>query len=445
MAPKKRPAKKSKDEPSAKRPPRAARLNDDPVWSTINKDSQLVNEDLHAKYSSHRTYENWTREDWEEMRAEGLPEDTPYNEDGYSVPMEYFKYDPDWRRLVREFQEDLGAGRYEPEWQKQAAQAMEERARGDFDKYKDDQFEQFWGQKQKTPWRDLAGESSNIKLEELVENGVIREGDVFSYSRVIGRGKDRILIEKDCRVAKTERNVLTMAIPPARLKYARHLTTPQRATARPTKANELQPRYASDDNTNGVVNDNLEILGGNLGNSTSEGDKVKPEQASAEGSSSGDNRNADPHVHTKEPETASFFNRSKEPPDKQNGSIIDLANINAMPLPPTCSNGAATPAKRSPQHSPPPSSKAPAEDVIHYRISTLNEFESRLIEIDGRVDPKNHRNANSWKAIRGKRNNQDLGSLFEMREEYFVWRSPKIVKTPQKTMSGREVTAKKRT
>jgi len=114
--------------------------------------------------------------------------------------MAYFKYNPDWRRVVREWQEDLGAGRYEPAWLEAAAQAMEERANGDFDGHKEEQFESFWGQKQKLPSTALAGESTNIKLQELAENGVFKVGDCFSYARVIASGPSKIMIEKEAKV-----------------------------------------------------------------------------------------------------------------------------------------------------------------------------------------------------------------------------------------------------
>ena len=47
----KRGAQKSIDEPAAKRAtkPRAARLQDDPVWSTTNAKSHLVEENLHVR------------------------------------------------------------------------------------------------------------------------------------------------------------------------------------------------------------------------------------------------------------------------------------------------------------------------------------------------------------------------------------------------------------
>ena len=47
-------------------------------------------------------------------------------------------------------------------------------------------------------------------------------------------------------------------------------------------------------------------------------------------------------------------------------------------------------------------------------------LEARIIEIDGRFTGVRVNNA--WKVIRCKRDNQDMGSLWEMREEYYVRR-----------------------
>ena len=103
--------------------------------------------------------------------------------------------------MTREYQEDLEAGRYEPEWLAEAGQAMEERAAGKFDKYKEDQFEEFWGQKQKIDLRALAGDSTKTKLEQLLRDGFIKVGDEFSYRRVFGApGAPKIMVEKDVKV-----------------------------------------------------------------------------------------------------------------------------------------------------------------------------------------------------------------------------------------------------
>ena len=181
---------------------RAAKVDrSDPDWLVTNENSPLASEDLHAEYSNPKTYENFTKSDWEDLR-EILPPNVPVNPDGYSIPLTFFKYDPDFRRGIREFQEDLASGRLDPKWQADAAQAMEERARGDFDAYKESQFEAFWGQKQKMDHGALAGESTKIKLELLIENEIFKVGDYFSYSRVFGRGKNGVLVEKDCKVSK---------------------------------------------------------------------------------------------------------------------------------------------------------------------------------------------------------------------------------------------------
>lgn len=154
---------------------------------------------MQAELSDPRTYDGFTREDWEDIRST-LPENVPLNADGYSISWDFLKYDADFRRGIREFQEDLSTGRLDPEWQAAAAEAMEERARGDYDAYKENNYEEFWGQKQKLAYDVLAGESTKLKLETMVENGVFRVGDEFVFTRVIGRGENRVLIEKELKV-----------------------------------------------------------------------------------------------------------------------------------------------------------------------------------------------------------------------------------------------------
>ena len=124
----------------------------------------------------------------------------PLAPDGYSIAIEFLKYDPNFRRGVREFQEDLSMGRLEPKWLAAAGEAMEERARGEFDEYKENKFEAFWGQKQKLSHDALAGESTALKLDVMIENGLFRVGDDLVFTRAIGRKDQRILIEKECKV-----------------------------------------------------------------------------------------------------------------------------------------------------------------------------------------------------------------------------------------------------
>lgn len=154
---------------------------------------------MQAELSDPRTYEGFTREDWEDLRST-LPEHVPLNPDGYSISWDFLKYDADFRRGIREFQEDLSTGRLDPKWQAAAAEAMEERARGDYDAYKENNYEEFWGQRQKLAYDVLAGESTSLKLETMVENGMFRVGDEFVFTRAIGRKEKRVLIEKELKV-----------------------------------------------------------------------------------------------------------------------------------------------------------------------------------------------------------------------------------------------------
>ena len=128
-----------------------------------------------------------------------LPDHINFDADG-RLPLDYIKYDPDFRDGVRQMQNHLAAGQLDPAWIAEAEQARKERAEGKFDQWKEEQFEEFWGQKQKVDPKALAGQSSTVKLNRLVEAGLFQAGDVFSYSRIFGQGKNRTLVEKDCKV-----------------------------------------------------------------------------------------------------------------------------------------------------------------------------------------------------------------------------------------------------
>lgn len=84
---------------------------------------------------------------------------------------------------------------------------MKERAVGEFDNWKEKEFEQFWGQKQKLGADAATGEASQVKLETLVEHGVVRVGDVWKYERSVFLEKGnsaRLLIEKEVKVCSLE-------------------------------------------------------------------------------------------------------------------------------------------------------------------------------------------------------------------------------------------------
>ena len=141
-----------------------------------------------------------------------IPQHVPVDTEGLPTK-DYLKYDTDFRQSVRLFQTDLAAGRFDPEWQRQAAQAMEERANGQFDEWKSQNFEQFWGQKAEPEIRTKPDmrvgkkdegpgtESIRIRLHHMFRGGVFQVGDVWSCAwlfedKVIGN----TLIEKELEV-----------------------------------------------------------------------------------------------------------------------------------------------------------------------------------------------------------------------------------------------------
>lgn len=71
------------------------------------------------------------------------------------------------------------------------------------------------------------------------------------------------------------------------------------------------------------------------------------------------------------------------------------------------------------------------EDILH-SISKLTQLENKIVDVDGHFNSKDIATQNTWKSFRGMRNNQDLGTLFEMREEFYVYKHPHIVKEAKK-------------
>lgn len=116
------------------------------------------------------------------------------------LPDSFVRYSNNWRAGIRQFQVDLENGRYDPEWLRQAESARQQREIGDFDAFKEREFEQFWGQKQKMDMRAAAGECANIRLGTLLQAGVILPGDVWRYTFVFGKSADRIVIDKEAKV-----------------------------------------------------------------------------------------------------------------------------------------------------------------------------------------------------------------------------------------------------
>ena len=128
------------------------------------------------------------------------PPDDP-NEKIPPLPEEFLRYSNNWRDGIRQFQLDLQNGRYDPDWLRQAEEARRQRANGEFDAFKELEFEEFWGQKQKLDKRLLSGECGRIPVGALVCAGVILPGDVWRFNYVYGKGATRIVIDKEAQVS----------------------------------------------------------------------------------------------------------------------------------------------------------------------------------------------------------------------------------------------------
>ncbi|EPS28601.1 hypothetical protein PDE_03547 [Penicillium oxalicum 114-2] len=129
------------------------------------------------------------------------------------LPDSFIRYSNNWRDGIRQFQVDLENGRFDPEWLCQAENARRKRENGDFDSFKEREFERFWGQKQKTQMNVISGESSKIKLPQLIEAGVFMIGDVWRFDYVWGKGPERVHVAKEVRIHKIDGQNLSFVAP----------------------------------------------------------------------------------------------------------------------------------------------------------------------------------------------------------------------------------------
>ncbi|KAL8696465.1 MAG: hypothetical protein Q9201_007642 [Fulgogasparrea decipioides] len=373
-----------------KAPPRASKK--DP-WSLdellTSRKSKLIDLDLHAKLAAFfSNLENWAEvpeEDKQFIRSL-LPPYVELNDDG-SIPTEFWKYNSEFRLDCRNLQEDLRTGRMDPEWQRQAHQAMEERAAGKFDDFKEREFEEFWGQKQKVDWTALAGDASKVKLEDMLTAGLFKLGDVWTFDHTFGRGEEAVRIWKDCRIVRIDGKTITLAIPPGTLRFARRLDGMASTETNPVEVDppELEADAAKDQVDPPEEHKNR--LRVQTTGESSHGVTNPPHQMSAERST--------PQLG-KQPSTTEL-------------SAPGPASSISEPSP--------SPTKKS---NPNLTSSTTGYDVILFSATGLLALEKKILAIDGRAKP-GARTGSPWRDIRCYRDEQDMGSLFEMREEFYVY------------------------
>lgn len=98
--------------------------------------------------------------------------------------IDYTLFDhPHFKDAYTNVQSDISLGKYEPEYLAKGLDARRRRMAGEFDSFKDREFESVWGEKQRVQWGSVAAESASVKLEDMVKHGVFKVGDVFSVRR----------------------------------------------------------------------------------------------------------------------------------------------------------------------------------------------------------------------------------------------------------------------
>lgn len=104
-----------------------------------------------------------------------------------------------WNYFIGCVRDDISLGRNKPAWLQDANTAYLERQVGKFDTWKEKEYEEFWGVKQKLAAGVIAGSSATLKWDDLVKRGFFKAGDVFQYSRRVAG----VEVKKDVEVSQT--------------------------------------------------------------------------------------------------------------------------------------------------------------------------------------------------------------------------------------------------
>ncbi|MCJ1358105.1 MAG: hypothetical protein MMC33_008103 [Icmadophila ericetorum] len=396
----------------SKRKPPARAAKKDP-WADeehlFSVKSRLTQIDLHKYFLIPEAWNILTEEEKGQIRSLLPPHITP-NEDG-ALPQEFLKYDMDWRNALRLFQVELEAGHYEEEWLREASEAMEERAAGKFDKWKEEHFEEFWGQKQKLAPNAVAGNMANLKLDVLIKAGVFKVGDVWRFTRNFKRDKGKVLLEKDATIISMKDVSLTFAIPPGQHRYLssigiQDLSQLQKYVDAATSPEEKGQEKEVD----------LEACTSGTAGEAMNTQKDAAATIKIQSSTTAPAKTPKPRPTAEEVEEAED---EQEDPSLSTPCHSSHRTAKRQKL----TNGTAAAVKRKETPSPDALaaltlSLSQSRDPIIFTIQAPHRLEHKIIEIDGRIE--NPPNRNAWKTIRVRREEQDLGSLWEVREEFWV-------------------------
>ncbi|KAL4753571.1 Asx homology domain-containing protein [Aspergillus terricola var. indicus] len=354
------------------------------------------------------------------------------------LPESFLRYSTNWREAIRHFQLDLQNGRYDPQWVREAEEAVAQRAAGKFDKFKEQEFEEFWGQKQKMDRALAAGESSKIKLSTLIKHGVIRRGDIWKWSRSVRK----ILVEKEARIIDISESRLTFAVPAGQRTFLKTSVIPNAKTTGTEERPEDQPEPGS-------ISPHLTQTNGGASADTNDTEAGPSRKRSAEPDTGiiatkrprGLSPNGRPAPIQEEASATTVEISNGFSEDGMNSSSYDIEH-NVDPSAESRERGSeygAAPGNTKPEVSDDskreepevfntlpdgkPSQSLHEEDeepgeVIVRDIQGPTALTSEMLKIDGRVGKAT--NGNAWKELRCFRDNQDMGTLWEVRHAWYV-------------------------
>lgn len=154
-----------------------ALLKDDQAWTSLDTKTQ---EKIVSMLPEHRR------------------EDLVTTVDGkHQLDQQLLMSNSSWNYSIGCVRDDIAMGRNKPGWLQDANTAYLEREVGKYDTWKEKEYEEFWGVKQKLAAGVIAGSSASLKWEDLIERGSFKPGDVFQYSRRV----NGVLVKKDVEVS----------------------------------------------------------------------------------------------------------------------------------------------------------------------------------------------------------------------------------------------------
>ncbi|KAI9375868.1 Asx homology domain-containing protein [Aspergillus egyptiacus] len=342
-----------------------------------------------------------------------------------SIPQSFLRYSNHWRDAIRNFQIDLQNGRYDPQWQREAEEAVQQRAAGKFDNFKEREFEEFWGQKQTMDRSVAAGESSRVKLSTLIEHGVVRKGDVWKWSRSFN--KPKTLIEKEARITDIKGHLLTFAVPPGQrvfLPVAPSGDTNGSATMKKLENGATAPPLSPPKESTAVEAE--------TGSDTKTPEAGPSRKRSAEPEAEATvakrprGRPLKKQPATSEVQTCDLKVETANPPP-ENKNVKSLSDTedkvesseeHRIDHSQSVDEAAVEKLGNAESSSSDSTKDVEADEIIIPNIQGPTALTLKILEIDGRV--KKATNGNAWKEIRCFRNNQDMGTLWEVRQAWYV-------------------------